>query len=68
MKKWALLGLCLCSSFVSASDIEEVVVTARRVEIALVRLQETHKQNPMTGSWYYVEPKKERDERKKEEG
>lgn len=66
MKLWAVVALCFCSSFVSASTIEEVVVTARQVKIVLERLQENHKQNPITGSWYFVETEKERDERKNE--
>jgi len=67
MKNWAMLGLCLCSSLVSASTIDEVVFTARQVKIVMTKLTETHKQNPLTGSWYYSESKEERDEKKEED-
>ena len=59
MKKWALVCLCLCSSLASANTIEEVVVTARQFKIVLVRFQDNHVQNPLTGSWYYSEEKAE---------
>lgn len=70
MKKWVVLALCFCSSLVSASTIEEVIVTARHVKILLVRVTDSHKQNPVTGSWHYVAPAnekgKEREERSKD--
>jgi hypothetical protein len=59
MKHLAIVALCLFSSFTSASEIEEVVVKARQVRIVLVKLSENHRQNPITGNWYYVEQKKE---------
>lgn len=60
MKTWAILALCLLSSFASASELEEVVVKARQIKIVLDwKLGENHKQNPITGDWYYVESKKE---------
>lgn len=59
MKRFALIALCCLSSFASANDIEEVVVKAQKIEIALVKLDQNHKKNPVTGSWHYVEKKKE---------
>jgi hypothetical protein len=49
MKRYALVVLCFLSSFASANDIELVIA----------KLSETHKQNPITGNWHYVEKKKE---------
>lgn len=63
MKNMAVLALCLVSSFVSADEIEEVVVKARQVKIVMEKLSENHRQNPITGNWYYVE-KKEQDSKK----
>lgn len=61
MKKLAFVALCFLSSFASANDVEEVVVKARQVKIVIEwKLSENHKQNPITGSWYYVEEKKEK--------
>lgn len=59
MKHLAVVALCLFSTFASASEIEEVVVKARQVRVVLVKLSENHRQNPITGDWYYVEEKKE---------
>lgn len=59
MKQWAIVCLCLCSSLASANTIEEVVVTARQFKIVLVRFQDSHVQNPITGVWYYSEEKAE---------
>lgn len=59
MKRYALVVLCFLSSFASANDIEEVVVKARQIELVIAKLSETHKQNPITGNWHYVEKKKE---------
>ena len=59
MKNMAVLALCLVSSFVSADEIEEVVVKARQVKIVMEKLSENHRQNPVTGNWYYVEKKKQ---------
>ena len=58
MKNWAILALCLFSSFASANQMEEVVVKARQIKIVLKHLSENHRQNPITGNWYYVEEKK----------
>ena len=59
MKNLAIVALCFLSSFASAHDIEEITVTARRIEIAVQwKLSENHKQNPITGNWHYVEEKK----------
>jgi hypothetical protein len=58
MKNWAIICLCLLSSFSSAAEIEEVVVKARQVKIIMDwKLSEKHKQNPITGNWYYVADK-----------
>ena len=58
MKNWAIICLCLFSSFASAHEIEEVVVKARQVKIVIDwKLSEKHKQNPITGNWYYVAEK-----------
>jgi hypothetical protein len=59
MKHLAIVALCLFSTFASASEIEEVVVKARQVRVVLIKLSENHRQNPITGDWYYVEEKKE---------
>ena len=61
MKNLAVVALCFLSTFVSANEIEEVVVKARRVQIVLVKLSENHVQNPITKNWRYVEEKKEDD-------
>ena len=65
MKKLAIVALCFFSSFSSAKDIEEVVVKARQIELVIAKLSETHKQNPITGNWHYVEAKKEKETSKK---
>ena len=59
MKNLAVLALCFVSSFASAKDIEEVKVTALRIKVVMEKLSESHKQNPITGDWHYVEEKKE---------
>jgi len=59
MKTRVFAALCFLSSFACATDIEEVVVKARRIEIVMVKLAEKHQQDPATGDWYYVEQKKE---------
>ena len=63
MKNLAIIALCFLSSFANARDIEEVKVTARQIEIVMQKLSETHKQNPITGNWHYVEEKKEKNEK-----
>jgi hypothetical protein len=65
MKKLAIVALCFFSSFSSAKDIEEVVVKARQIELVITKLSENHKQDPETGSWHYVEAKKEKETPKK---
>lgn len=60
MKNLAVIALCFFSSFATADDIEEVTVTARRVEIIVMKkLSENHVQNPVTGDWEYIEVKEE---------
>jgi hypothetical protein len=59
MKNLAVIALCFLSTFASADEVEEVVVKARQVKIVMEKLSETHKQNPITGNWYYVASKKE---------
>jgi hypothetical protein len=59
MKNLAVIALCFLSTFASADEIEEVVVKARQVKIVMEKLSETHKQNPITGDWYYIASKKE---------
>ena len=61
MKNLAIVALCFFSTFASASDIEEVVVKARHVRIVMVKLAETHVQDPKTGDWHYVEERKVED-------
>jgi hypothetical protein len=61
MKNMALVALCFFSTFATASDIEEVVVKARRVSIVLEKLAETHVQDPKTGEWHYVEKREVED-------
>lgn len=65
MKNLAVIALCFFSSFSSAQDIEEVVVKARQIKIVIAKLSETHKQNPITGSWHYIEEKKKEETPKK---
>lgn len=65
MKRLAIIALCFFSSFASAKDIEEVVVKARQIELVIAKLSETHKQNPITGNWHYIEKKKEKETPKK---
>lgn len=60
MKKLAIAALCFFSSLASANDVEEIVIIAKRLEITMIKISETHKQNPITGSWHYVEKKKEK--------
>jgi hypothetical protein len=60
MKNLAVIALCFLSSFASAKDIEEVTVKAKQVKIVLIKLSDIHKQNPITGNWYYVEEKKQK--------
>jgi hypothetical protein len=60
MKNLAVVALCFLSTFASANEIEEVVVKARQIRVVLVKLVETHEQNPITGNWYYVEKKEEK--------
>lgn len=60
MKNLAVVALCFLSTFASANEIEEVVVKARQIRVVLVKLAETHEQNPITGNWYYVEKKEEK--------
>lgn len=64
MRKLAIIALCFFSSFTSAKDIEEVVVKARQIELVIAKLSETHKQNPITGNWHYIEVKKEKEKSK----
>ena len=60
MKNWAIICLCLFSSFASANEIEEVAVKARQIKVVIDwKLSENHKQNPITGNWYYVAEKKD---------
>jgi hypothetical protein len=55
MRNLAIIALCLFSSVVSAEDIEELVVTAKRVRVVIEHISSNHKQNPITGNWHYVE-------------
>lgn len=65
MRKLAIVAFCFLSSLASATEIEEIVVKARRIEIILTELSENHKQDSKTGDWYYVEEKKEKEENRK---
>jgi hypothetical protein len=60
MKRLAIIALLFLSPFTSATEIEEVVVKAPRIVIALEKLAETHKKNPVTGNWHYIEKKESR--------
>jgi hypothetical protein len=64
MKNLAFVALCFFSSLACAHDIEEVTVTARRIEIVLEKLSENHVQNPITGNWHYVEEEEKEDKEK----
>ena len=65
MRAIAAIALCLISSFATAEklEMEEVVVVAKKIELPVVKLASNHKQNPITGNWYYVEQKKEKKSR-----
>jgi hypothetical protein len=54
MKKLAFVALCFFSSFVSASDIEEVKVIGKEIQVVMIALSDNHKRNPITGNWHYV--------------
>lgn len=56
MKNLAVIVLCLLSSVASAKDIDELVVTAKRIRIVVEHISANHKQNPITGNWHYVAP------------
>jgi len=60
MKKLAIAALCFFSSLASANDVEEIVIIAKKLEITMIKISDTHKQNPLTGNWHYVEKKKEK--------
>ena len=45
MKNLAVIMLCLLSSVASAKDIEELVVTAKRLRIVIEHISANHKQN-----------------------
>ena len=68
MRKLSLMCLCFFSSFATAGEMEEVVIKARQVNVVLMKLSLHHKQNPFTGSWSYVTPKQEEDDREEKEG
>lgn len=69
MRKLTLMCLCFLSSFATAGEIEELIVSARQVEVVLANISLEHRQNPFTGSWYYVESKQvEEDDREEKEG
>ena len=55
MRNLAIIALCLFSSVVSAKDIEELVVTAKRLRVVIEHVSTNHKQHPITGNWHYVE-------------
>lgn len=55
MRNLAIIALCLFSSVVSAEDIEELVVTAKRLRVVIEHVSSNHKQHPITGNWHYVE-------------
>ena len=66
MKNLAVIMLCLLSSVASAKDIEELVVTAKRLRIVIEHLSVKHKQNPITGNWHYVAPTPAEQEKEQE--
>lgn len=68
MRKLSLMCLCFLSSFATAGEIEEIVIKARQVKVVLASISSQHKQNPFTGSWYYVESKQEENDREEKEG
>ena len=55
MRNLAIIALCLFSSVVSAKDIEELVVTAKRLRVVIEHVSTNHKHHPITGNWHYVE-------------
>lgn len=67
MRKLALMCLCFLSSFATAGEIEELVVSARQVKVVLANISSEHKQNPFTGSWYYVKSKQVEEDREEKE-
>ena len=65
MKNWAIVCLCLVSSFTSANEIEEVVVKARQIKIILDwKVSNKHKQNVITKEWHYAADKEDKRESK----
>ena len=62
MRNLAIIALCLFSSVVSAEDIEELVVTAKRLRVVIEHVSSNHKQHPITGNWHYVEQVQELEE------
>lgn len=54
MKHIAIVALCCLSNFAQATDYEEMVVVARRIEITIQDLNKNHIQHPITGNWHYV--------------
>jgi hypothetical protein len=60
MKRLALVALLFLSPFVSATEIEEVVVKAPKITIALEKLSLNHVQNPITGKWHYIKKEEKR--------
>lgn len=63
MKNWAIVALCLFSSFASANEMEEIVVKARQVRIVLQKLSDVHVQDPVTKEWHYVERQEKENEK-----
>jgi len=54
MKHIVLAALCLLSSLAHSTEVEEVLVVARRIEILIEDFSKHHRQNPITGNWHYV--------------
>lgn len=60
MKQLAIAALCFLPVFANATEIEEVIVKAPKIVIALEKISLNHKQNPITGNWHYVKREEKR--------
>jgi len=63
--KRLIIALCFVSSFATATEIEEIVVTARQLKIIMPKVEDIHVQNVLTKNWYYSEAKQKKEKRAK---
>ena len=62
--KHSFFALCFLSSMSTAGEVEEVKVVARPFRIMLEHISLSHKQNPITKSWYYAVAEKDKEDSK----